>query len=612
MTAAYQRVCELHEREGGNASKIHPEMMAKSLVACDVMPAAVHLTASILSCAHPNQAFDNTRIYTMPYGEPKKGEFRIGSLELLEGQSFLPVMSTSAKHERGKGRGKAELREIPWRSANLVIMNPPFTRSTNHEGTHKRHSESRVCRFWCGRGIAKRMLGERSRKLREHTCGHGNAGIASEFVALADKMVCMNGTMALVLPLIALAGDSWKGVRKLWAEEYQDILAVSLSASGTDEYAFSADTGMGEMLFVGRKINGRNGNARSRQPRATFIVLDKRPENEIEAAEVVRVIRRAMRGKVRRLEDGPVGGTRLTAGKTEIGGMLDAPISHKDGPWTIARMRDFSLAQTAHAIIHGRLWFPRESMESALEIPISILGDFASRGFIARDINGIDGGKPRGPFDIKPIRSAAADYPCLWAHEAKRETQMLLQPDSEGVVRNGMENRALEIWRTAGRVHHNVDFRFNSQPLAVAMTENPTIGGRAWGNVIFKNPKHEDAYALWGNSTLGILCHWWWASRQQEGRGTISLSRLPEMPTLNIAALKPPQLAAARKGFTKMKNRPLLPFYRAAEDETRAELDRVILCEVLGLPPRVLEGVALVREKLCAEPSVCGNKKDTE
>lgn len=609
LTAAYQRVSELHEREGGDASEIHSAMMEKSLVGCDVMPAAAHLTASILSCAHPKRKFDDTRVYTMPYGKTEKGEHRIGSLELLNQKPFLPVFSTSAERARGKGKGETEMQEIPWRSANIVIMNPPFTRPTNHEGAHKDIPNPAFAAFGTDAKQQER-LGIRSKELRRHTCGSGNAGIASDFVALADKMICANGMMALVLPLSALAGQSWQKVRNLWAKEYEDILVVTLSASGSEEYAFSSDTGMGEMLFVGRQINGRDSNARPRGYRANFVVLDKRPETEMEAVEIARIIRRAEKGKVRRLEDGPVGGTRLKAGGREIGGMLNAPIPYKEGPWTIARMRSFSLAQTTHAVVRGRLWFPRESKDSANAIPVASLGGFARRGFGARDIKGMDGKKPRGPFDIAPIRSAAADYPCLWAHDAQRETQMLLKPEAEGIVRDGMEGRALQIWATAGRAHYNADFRFNSQSLAVAMTEKPAIGGQAWPNVILQNREHEDAFALWGNSTLGLLCYWWWSSKQQEGRGRISPLRLLGMPTLNLAALKPAQLAAAREGFGAMKNRPLLPFHRIAEDETRAELDRVILCEVLGLPKSVLAGVDLIRKKLCEEPSVIGTREN--
>ena len=255
LTAAYQRVSELHERAGGDAFQIHPDMMTRALVGCDVMPAAAHLTASILSGAHPNREFDRTQIYTMPYGEPKKGEFRIGSLELLDKQSFLPVISTSAQQERGKGRGKKELREIEWRSAHLVIMNPPFTRPTNHEGEHRKIPNPAFAAF-CAPAELQNQLGERSKELRKKTCGSGNAGIASDFTALANKMVSPGGIVALVLPLSAMAGESWKGAREMWASQYEDIRVVTLSAPRIQDCAFSADTGMGEVLFIGRRRNG--------------------------------------------------------------------------------------------------------------------------------------------------------------------------------------------------------------------------------------------------------------------------------------------------------------------------------------------------------------------
>ena len=618
LTAAYQRVSELHERAGGNASKIHPEMMENSLVACDVMPAAVHLTASVLSCVHPNQAFDNTRIYTMPYGEPKKGEFRIGSLELLEEQSFLPVISTSAKHERGKGRGKAELRGIPWRSTNLVIMNPPFTRSTKHEGDFKDVPNP----AWAGLKTTPALqanLGNRAKKLRADTCGSGNAGLASDFTALADKMVCRGGTIALVLPLSLAAGESWRGVREMWTRNYKDIRVVTIASPRIEDCAFSADTGMGEMLFIGTKQNGREHNASThKNPRGIFVILKKRAETEIESAEIARIIRQTLRGKIRKLEDGPYGGTALRAGQTIIGEMLDAPLPIRlseetdiDDPWEVVRIRDLSLAQTAHALVNGRLWFAGKS-KNVVDIPICNLGQFARRGFLDRDINGIEHGKPRGPFDKHSPCSKTATYPCLWGHDAQRERTMLVEPDSECTVRIGMEKRAAVVWETASRTHFSGGFRFNSQPLAVAMTEKPTIGGPAWQNVILWEAKREEAFALWGNSTLGLMLYWWRANKQHDGRGQISPIRVLGMPTLNVSTLDAKQLATARRGFNALKNRPLLPFYRATEDETRAELDRVILCEVLGLPKKVLESVALVREKLCAEPSILGGKQIEE
>ena len=530
LSAAYQRAAELHEKHGGDLRKSHARFMENALIGCDIMPAAVHLTASILAAINPKELFEDTRLYAFPYGEPKKGEYRIGALELLADKSFLPVISTSAKKKSGQGESESEFKEIPWRSANLVIMNPPFTRPTK---SVRGVINPAFAAFSAPQKMQKE-LGDRNKLLRTGTCGSGNAGLASDFVALADKMVCQNGM-----------------------------------------------------------------------------------ETEIVANEIARTINGVLRDKIKKLEDGAVGATPLVVGNTIIGGMIDAPLPQTaEEPWCISRIRDFSLAQTAYALVNGRIELPRRPASRAIKLPTCKLEKFAKRGFIHRDIyrrlylTGHKREMGRGPFDIYPhTDSGAPDYPCLWAHNAARETQMILEPDSFGVILAGEEKRAHEVWRVASRAHHNADFGFAAQSLAVAMTEQPTIGGTAWGNVILKNRGQECAYALWGNSTLGLLLYWWWASKQHAGRGRISLTRLPTMPVLDLTKLSGGQLAAARRGFNAVKNEPLLPFYRANEDKTRAELDKIILADVLGLPKTVLDGVAIVREKLCREPSVRGGKE---
>ncbi|MBE8159004.1 MAG: hypothetical protein HAW59_06425, partial [Betaproteobacteria bacterium] len=593
-------VAELHEKEGGNARETHKQMMENALIGCDVMPAAVHLTASILAARNPKKLFEETRLYTMPYGEPQKNEYRIGSLELLESRGFLPVLSTAADKAGGLGGVKAKREEVLWTSPNLVVMNPPFTRPTNHEGAHKDIPNPAFAAFGADAKLQKK-LGERNKRLRQGTCGSGNAGLASDFVALADNMVCNGGTTAFVLPLTVMAGESWKKVRAMWAKHYANIRVVSLAAERADECSWSADTNMAEILFIGQKVNGRAGTAPDKKRRrGIFIAVNKRPENEIEACEFARIINRILGGKIRKLEDGPAGGTPVIAGELQIGEMLDAPLPQTpEEPWEISRIRDMALAQTAYALVNGRLWLPRRTKLEAVDFPVCKLGKLAEKGYISRDINGMDGEKVRGAFDILPLSESepVPTYPCLWAADSQRETCMIVAPDRRGVIRADKEDRAHEIWQNAGRVHHNVDCGFGSRCLTVAMTEKPTIGGRAWINVFgFKNRGQEDAYALWGNSTLGFLLYWWYSNKPQGSRGTISPVRLPTMPVLDLTTLSAKQLAAARKGFDFIKNKTLLPFYKINEDKTRAELDKIILTDVLELPETVLDGVALLRE----------------
>jgi hypothetical protein len=65
ISTAYQRIGQLHEMAGGNAEALHPEMMASALIGCDVLPAAAHLTASMLSGAHPTIKYKQSSILTV-------------------------------------------------------------------------------------------------------------------------------------------------------------------------------------------------------------------------------------------------------------------------------------------------------------------------------------------------------------------------------------------------------------------------------------------------------------------------------------------------------------------------------------------------------------------
>ena len=76
LSTAYQRVGQLHELAGGDAEALHPEMMAHGLIGCDVLPAAAHLTASMLSGAHPTVKYKQSSIMTVAYGQQPDGGLR--------------------------------------------------------------------------------------------------------------------------------------------------------------------------------------------------------------------------------------------------------------------------------------------------------------------------------------------------------------------------------------------------------------------------------------------------------------------------------------------------------------------------------------------------------
>ena len=220
----------------------------------------------------------------------------------------------------------------------------------------------------------------------------------------------------------------------------------------------------------------------------------------------------------------------------------------------------------------------------------------------------------------KPIVNTVPTYPMLWAHSAKQERRLSVEPDTEGQIKQvdarfdqeSVDEKAARIWATATRAHYNSDLRFNSQSLAVAMTERKCIGGRAWPSVIFENPDHEYAFALWSNSTLGLLLHWWVSNKTQSGRGTTTVTGIPRIPTLDVRALTAEQHERAREAFERLRDERFLPFDQIDEDPAREALDRALVVDVLGLPESLCAPggpLDLLRRKLAAEPQIHGGKR---
>ena len=231
----------------------------------------------------------------------------------------------------------------------------------------------------------------------------------------------------------------------------------------------------------------------------------------------------------------------------------------------------------------------------------------ADTGLLHRDINGAGG---RGAFDIRRVkRGEVPSYATLWSHDARREGRLIVGIDSVAEVRAGYQAKARKTWdRTASRLHSNLDFRLNSQPLAMCLTAGRSIGGRAWPNVIPHDASHEVPLVLWANTTLGLIGFWWAGTRQQQGRTIMTLSKLPGLPVLDTRTLSADQIELCEVVFEELNDRDFLPANEAYRDKTRQALDRHMLVDVLGLDENLLGALDTLRLQWCAEPSVHGGK----
>ena len=602
--AAYRRLNQLHWLAGGKPEQLHAHMMENALTACDVLPSSVHLTASMLSSSHPRQRYDGSRTIVMQYGKTEQGSVSLGSLDLLGDtglvRPLIPLHTATAVTGTGEVHSRLDV-DMPPLSQNLVIMNPPFTRSgSDWDG---RKGQSYKVKQFHGLSIDRETQGRMTTLAKEYTkgtCAHGYAGLASSFVALSHRMVRKAGTVALILPMTALQGTSWLKVRQLIADNYRDVTVLTIATARQADQSFSADTGMAETMIVCCESSSTPVG------RGLFVSLRRRPDSEMEATEVARALKEASEDlELRTLEDGPQGGSPLFLGEEHVGELINAPLS-KSAPWSAVGIRDFSVVQTAFQLSRGRIWLPRMQTQYPVNIPLATIQQVSQVGMTHKEIVGSG---VRTGFNLIRPPSATPTYPMLWSHNAQLEKAMVVAPDSEGRVKQGREVRAEEIWETRSHAHYNADFRFNSQPLAIAFTDHPTIGGTAWKNLKFRDRTSEVAHTLWGNTTLGLLCYWWYSSRQQAGRGRMAITAIRSMSTLDVTKLSPAQLAKAEEIFEDMRDSQFLPANEAYHDNTRKELDHRVLIDMLGLPESILEPLDLLRLKWCSEPSVHGGKK---
>lgn len=153
---------------------------------------------------------------------------------------------------------------------------------------------------------------------------------------------------------------------KFLRKTYDDIILVSIASAGHDDMSFSADTGMAGCLVVGRKTVQS-----SRWARTAFVVLYERPSSTMTGLITAIQIRRLQEGKLRKLEDGPVGGSLFHFGDDVIGYAMDAPLP-KEGPWNLSRIKDGALAQVAYQMVNnGIIWLPGITKKDA--VPVSVV-----------------------------------------------------------------------------------------------------------------------------------------------------------------------------------------------------------------------------------------------
>ena len=130
----------------------------------------------MLAGAYPQVQYDDSAIFTQPYGVDKDSKVALGSIDLLRDMALLEGSQITAKAIEGRGEAEKDTwRFVPHVSFDLVIMNPPFTRATNHERRIPDTPNPNFAAFGSSADEQKAMA-EAAKKLTTGTIAHGNAG----------------------------------------------------------------------------------------------------------------------------------------------------------------------------------------------------------------------------------------------------------------------------------------------------------------------------------------------------------------------------------------------------------------------------------------------------
>ena len=136
--AAAERIRELapHTRDEGEASR---SLIENVLSGYDVNLTATHMAATTLGLLSPSTRFHNMKIGRAFLGVDDAGDAYLGSLEFLDQNPKLMPWPNAAQTVSQIDSGDEMAQADP---ADLVIINPPFTRDSLRHDQFSRADES--------------------------------------------------------------------------------------------------------------------------------------------------------------------------------------------------------------------------------------------------------------------------------------------------------------------------------------------------------------------------------------------------------------------------------------------------------------------------------------
>ena len=601
LRAGYRQIRDFHERHGGNSAVLHRDFMEHSVVALDTSAVAAHLTATSLSAIEPRVPYGDSRIGWVPVGGPD----RTGSLEFLQHDDVGILLQHSSEALRGKVRSdQVTSASLPALGLDFFLANLP------HSHTRGGQSLFGAAGLSNDKCVASR---KRAGMLGRSTCASLKAGPASFFLAIADRKLRVGGTMGFVLPLSAASARSYQPVRRMIEQGYRNVIAVTIAGGATGETSLASETGMAEMQLVATKAPPSQDRA---EP-VVCVTLYKGFTGIAQARETARVVIES----IQHHPEAEYG--EILAGSQRLGSWVRRKRTGEGEPWSELGSVHGELAIAAERLLRGELTDLRRHRTMPLPVPMVELGDLFRVGPTHHRIGHLVGNGAIGAFAFHAWggeHQVAQDL-ALWRADSKEQRKLRVSPTHFGVDPPEPDRALQNRMRSgAGTLFYARNLRWTSQALLVATTERAAMGGPAWIALGHEDERIVKSFALWANSTLGLIVQWTQGGKQQPGRSRVQVSAIKEIPVPDLSKLPPEALESGARAFDALCDRQLRPACQAHADESREAIDRAVLGMFGFLEPLawqavpgdsgghsgITQSIADLRNEFSAEPQVHG------
>ena len=557
--------------EGADMPRLHKTMMEDVIHGYDVLPTAVHLTASTLGMLAPSVVYRKMNLFVMPMGV-EGGTLRLGSLDFIDSTRVSTQLTLDNSEMRAKQTSSASTHytEATVPVMDLCVMNPPFVRSVGGNLLFGSLPDDQ-------RAKLQTELKSRVKGLQ----GSVTAGLGSVFMTIADKYLRVGGRMAFILPVALATGQAWGQSRKLLADRYH--IEMVIVSHDTERPNFSENTDLSEMMFIAKK----------RQPDepagpTIYVNLWVNPTAIYDAMNIANLVREYKPAAL----DGNTATSAIAMSGRKLADIVALPPTTGEGQWTGVQFAQIQTLRSAVALGDGRFTVPGSP---PVTVPLCKLEDLGALGYDQRDTH--------DAFEV--TTTDWSPYPAFWNHDStavftikQKSNAFLLARDKasegrklkapDGIAKSAGTILLVErLWPITHRV------------LAVGF-DDPMLGNTWWALKTQLSPQQEKVLLLWLNSTPSLLLVLTHRVTTRSAWMKIKKPQWQAMPMLDVRALSDETLTKLAASYDTLCNKELMALGKLGKDPVRASIDDA-LSSALGLPD-----IKPLRQLLAREPGLTG------